>query len=101
MAGISSSYSGIKPVILEKNDRIGKKILATGNGKCNLTNKNIDISHYHGKNPGFALNFLNHFGPEYTLEMFEKMGLEFITDDEGRVFPESLQAGKCFGLPKA
>ena len=40
--------------LLEAMPRVGKKLAATGNGRCNITNKNIDISRYHGKRPDFA-----------------------------------------------
>ena len=45
-----------KVVILEKNQRTGKKLLTTGNGRCNLTNMDISLNHFHTQNPGFVRN---------------------------------------------
>lgn len=48
MAAIAASYQGAEVTILEKNPRVGRKILATGNGRCNLTNVNLGTVNYHG-----------------------------------------------------
>ena len=48
MAAITATREGANVTILERNDRVGKKILSTGNGKCNYTNRDQDISNYHG-----------------------------------------------------
>ena len=53
MAAISAARSGAQVIIYERMDRVGKKILATGNGRCNLTNRYAQIPNYHGKNPRF------------------------------------------------
>ena len=47
MAAIQAAMSGAQVTIYEKTDRVGKKILATGNGKCNLSNQNMDLSNYY------------------------------------------------------
>ena len=49
MAAVTAARKGTKVTILERNDRIGKKILQTGNGKCNLGNKNLTVECYHGE----------------------------------------------------
>lgn len=84
-----------KVFILEKKERIGKKILATGNGRCNLTNRRIDGSLtetcYHGENVRFATEVLEQFGYEDTLRFFESVGL--VTKMRGDyVYPRSDQA---------
>jgi predicted Rossmann fold flavoprotein len=97
MAGIMAERRGKHVLIVEKSDKIGRKILVTGNGRCNLTNKNVveDYKrpvHYFGENPKFVLSVLNQFGLEDTLEFFEKLGIGFKEEDNGRLFPVSNQA---------
>ena len=61
--------------LLERQSRVGKKLLATGNGRCNLTNRNIRLSHYHGEQPEFARFALESFYVGRTLAFFERLGL--------------------------
>ena len=72
--------------ILEKADKIGKKILATGNGRCNLTNIHKDYSRY---NDVRVKDYIERFSEIDTIEYFEKMGLVTYSDVEGRVYPRS------------
>ena len=72
--------------LIESNDRVGKKLLATGNGKCNLSNLDMDVTHYN--NPDFAENIISHFGVKDTLAAFEKLGLVTKVIDT-RVYPYS------------
>jgi len=62
MAAISAQRSGAAVTLLERNSRVGKKILATGNGRCNFTNINTDAESYHGRNPQFVYSALSAFG---------------------------------------
>ena len=55
-------------LLLERQQRIGRKLLATGNGRCNLTNTGAGPARYHGENPDFARPALERFGPEATLD---------------------------------
>ena len=57
MAAIAAARNGACVTIYENNDRVGKKILATGNGRCNLTNIGADKKNYHGKNVDFITFF--------------------------------------------
>ena len=59
MASISASGSHRSVTLIEKNERVGKKLLTTGNGRCNLSNANISPSGYHGGPAGFAMKY-NH-----------------------------------------
>ncbi len=92
VAAISARRLGAQVTILEKNPRIGKKILATGNGRCNYTNINTDISFYSGHHPDFAVSALSQFTVEDTLNFFEKLGITPKIEEEGKVFPMSEQA---------
>lgn len=92
MAAISAGRRGADVTILERNPRIGKKILATGNGRCNFTNINADITCFHGSNPQFAAGALSKFGVKDTIDFFEKIGVAPKVEDFGKVFPMSDQA---------
>ncbi len=61
LAAISARSCGAEVTILERNNRIGKKILATGNGRCNYTNINLSINNYHGNNPKFPYSCISKF----------------------------------------
>jgi len=79
--------------ILERQSRVGRKLAATGNGRCNLTNRNACLSHYHGESPEFVSHALNSFSVEDTLRWFRGIGLFTTTEPSGRVYPFSDQAG--------
>ena len=78
-------------VILEKNNRIGKKLLLTGNGRCNLTNLSCSDSHFHGEQPSFSSPALRLFSPETVISFFSSLGVESIALED-KVFPRSLHA---------
>lgn len=77
----------IKVAIIEKLPRIGKKLLATGNGKCNITN--LYASEHDYTNKDFASFALSKYTPEKIMEFFESLGLLCYSDSCGRVYPES------------
>ena len=75
--------------LAERQARVARKLLATGNGRCNLTNRDMDLSHYHGTAPQFCLPALEAFGVEQTLAWFRSMGLRTVTEPGGRFYPAS------------
>lgn len=77
--------------VFEANDRVGKKLLVTGNGRCNMTNVNISPKFYLRSND-YAAFALEKYSPKKTLEFFSRLGLLTRTDDHGRVYPMSNQA---------
>ena len=79
-------------ILLERQARVGKKLLATGNGRCNLTNLNATAYRYHGNAPAFSLPVLERYPVSDTLTWFEGMGLYTVAEDSGRVYPYSDQA---------
>ncbi|MBU1145851.1 MAG: NAD(P)/FAD-dependent oxidoreductase [Firmicutes bacterium] len=90
VAAIIAKRAKASVTILERNPRIGKKILATGNGRCNFTNifaTNQDYNH-----PEFALKALETFGPHETIHFFEELGITPKTEELGKTFPLSEQA---------
>jgi predicted Rossmann fold flavoprotein len=92
MAAISARRLGAEVTILEKNPRVGKKILATGNGRCNFTNMNAGPTCYHGNNPQFVVPALEKFSVKETLKFFEDLGIAPKVEERGKVFPMSDQA---------
>ncbi|MGE5653239.1 MAG: NAD(P)/FAD-dependent oxidoreductase [Bacillota bacterium] len=96
-AAIAACRAGAAVTILEKSQRVGRKILATGNGRCNLTNIDLDISHFHGSNPRFAHGALHRFDYDATLEFFHGLGILARVED-GRVYPLSNQASSVLDV---
>ena len=93
-------------LLLERQQRIGRKLLATGNGRCNLTNTGAAPGNYHGEHPDFARYALERFGAQDALDFFHGLGL--LTQEEygGRVYPLSNSANSVldvlrFALDKA
>ena len=91
MAAIGAARCGAKVTLLEKNRQVGKKILVTGNGRCNLTNRDQSLSHYRSAEPSFVEQVLSRVGMEDTLELLKKMGI-FTKDRNGYLYPYSDQA---------
>jgi predicted Rossmann fold flavoprotein len=75
--------------ILERQNRLGKKLLMTGNGKCNLTNMNITVEDY---NTDFVYEAIKQFSPQNCIDLFCDLGLMTRIDEEGRVYPYSEKA---------
>lgn len=98
MAAISARRLGAEVTIFERNPRIGKKILATGNGRCNFTNININMSCYYGNDPQFAESALSNFGVKKTIDFFEQLGIAHKVEDLGKVFPMSDQASSVLDV---
>lgn len=92
MAAITAKKSEKEVVILERKDRILKKVLITGNGRCNITNVNANISNYFGKNISSVENILNRFTPQDTMDFFNGLGIVCNEENRGKVYPLSGQA---------
>lgn len=80
-----------KIIIAEKNKRVGKKLAVTGNGRCNISNSDLDACHYHGDRD-FAAKALKNFSFDDTVEFFDSLGVIIKTEDDGRAYPYCLQA---------
>ncbi|QHQ62432.1 aminoacetone oxidase family FAD-binding enzyme [Anaerocolumna sedimenticola] len=91
VAAIYAARNKNKVTILEHKDKIGKKILATGNGKCNYTNLNQKAEHYRGNDNSFAMKVLSGFGAEQTIDLFKELGI-YPKEKNGYVYPNSEQA---------
>jgi len=92
VAAIVAARAGVEVKIFEKNSKVGKKILATGNGRCNLSNQTIRTSNYHGLNPGFVNIAIDRFNPKTCKKFFSEIGVELAEGQNGRLYPLSLQS---------
>lgn len=84
MCAYELAKGGAQVTVLERNDRVGKKLLCTGNGKCNLTNMDASAKAY---NSAFVENALSKYTPQEIVSRFKAMGLLVRIDAEGRVYP--------------
>jgi predicted Rossmann fold flavoprotein len=83
---------GAQVLLFERQARLGRKLQATGNGRCNLTNLHAMEGGYHGSEPQFSKAALSAFDVEKTLGWFRALGLFTVAEDSGRVYPYSDQA---------
>lgn len=91
-AGIVAARRNARTLILERKELPGRKILVTGNGRCNLTNSAADeVDRYRGAEPRFARNALSAFNVASALAFFEELGIALVERD-GRWFPRSMAA---------
>jgi len=98
VTAIVSARRGKKVLILEKNSKVGKKLLATGNGRCNITNQRPTHNRFYSQNPKFVTQLLNGYSYQSIKQFFKSIGLELIESKEGKVFPMSLQASSVVNL---
>ncbi len=91
MASIFSARNGNSTLVLDHNEKLGKKLYITGKGKCNLTNNSSIEMHLNNTitNSKFMFSALNQFSPQDTMEFFEENGLKLRTERGNRVFPDS------------
>lgn len=93
-AAISAAENGKRVVLLEKNEKLGKKIYITGKGRCNLTNDVLAKDFFSSvvTNPKFLFSCINSFSPQDTIDFFQNRGLQLKTERGNRVFPQSDKA---------
>ena len=82
----------VQVILMERQARVGRKLGATGNGRCNLTNLHAVEGGYHGDDASFAKDAISAFHPGKTLEWFSSLGLFTVAENSGRVYPYSDQA---------
>lgn len=88
-------------VIIEKEARVAKKLLATGNGRCNFTNTEKNAERYHGKYPSFQEVANRRFDPCDNIDFFRSLGVMAKVEENGKVYPLSLQAAAVVDLLRA
>lgn len=91
--------------LFERNERVGKKLLATGNGRCNYTNVSLKKENFHSENENFPMKIIDRFGYEDTIEFLKTLGIYPTVEKNGKVFPLSLQGSSVldflrFGMEK-
>ncbi len=91
-AAITAAKMGAAVTIYERGPRVGKKLLATGNGRCNISNRFCTIDRYHGGDTGFVLSAMEKFDLQSTEKFFGDMGLMLTELDDGKLYPRPLQA---------
>ncbi len=97
-AAILLGRKGVKVTLLEQNDRIGKKILVSGNGKCNITNRHITDARFHSQNKNFVQKVLKGYDFTSVEAFFHSIGLVLTEGKEGKMFPFSMQASSVVAL---
>ena len=91
VAAISAARNGANVTLIEQKDRLGKKILSTGNGKCNLTNEYMKLDCFRGDDTSIVSKVLDKFGFQETCHFFESLGV-ILKNRQGYVYPISDQA---------
>ena len=95
VAAINAKNENNNVILIEKNDRVGKKLLATGNGRCNYTNLNLSEKNY--SSPSFVKKTLEEFSNQDLIDYFSLLGLES-TRDGNRVYPITLKANSVLNI---
>ena len=98
VCAIESARKAHQVTVFEKNSKVGRKILATGNGRCNISNENITLSRYHGEAPHAAKEALRRFDTSAGKAYFRALGLEMREGEEGRLYPMSHQASSVVDM---
>ncbi len=101
-AAIFAREAGADVTLIERNDRLGKKLLITGKGRCNVTNNSDVNTHIENTptNPRFMYTALNNFSAQDVMAFFEELGVPLKTERGERVFPVSDKAGDICGALK-
>lgn len=88
----AAAHHDVQVLLFERQARVGRKLQATGNGRCNLSNRNTSVQRYHGEHPEFSGYALRCYDVANTLAWFSAMGLYTVTEESGKVYPYSDQA---------
>ena len=97
LAALTAAENGHRVLLLERQSRVGRKLLATGNGRCNLSNYHVSPAHYHG-GAGFCDFALSQFDVGETLQYFSSLGLLTVSEASGRIYPMSNMAGSVLDV---
>lgn len=98
LASIEAKKHFNKVAIIEKEQRLGRKILATGNGKCNMTNTNAQMKNYRGSFSFAIKELFREYSPEFIINYFKSLGLYSFADSCGRVYPKCKQASAVLDI---
>ena len=88
---LAQKIGGKKVGLIEKNDRVGKKLLSTGNGQCNFANATLSSDNFYGENPTFVNNIIDKYGVKELIEFYSNLGVMPLLDGD-KYYPYSKQA---------
>lgn len=101
VAAINLASKGFSVILIEHQNRGGKKILASGNGHCNIGNLNVSAKEYKIRNKELIKELLSNCDSQKIIEFFNTLGLEIIAKADGKLFPKSMQASSVLELLEA
>lgn len=88
----AKSSERVEVKLFEKNSKVGKKLLATGNGKCNISNRELKLENFHSENMEFLKRVIAKFSTKDLVNLFRDLGVELVEKAKGRLYPMSEQA---------
>lgn len=91
-AALAAARAGAEVLLLEQNERIGKKLLLTGNGKCNYTNLELDVARYDTDSPDFVRELIKRYPPKTIIRFLEELGVPPLSRHGGWIYPHAEQA---------
>lgn len=97
VAAITAAANGSQVTLIEKKDRVGKKILVTGNGKCNFTNHSMNSADFNSQLSSVFVDYVSQFNKNDVISLFQNMGM-LIKDKNGYLYPRSEQASTVLDL---
>ena len=101
VAAINLAQKGKRVCLIEQQSRGGKKILASGNGHCNISNLNISAKNYISKNNELVKELVNKCSPQDIINFFTTLGLDIVAKSDGKMYPKSNQAASVLALLEA
>ncbi len=101
VASILLARANFNVLLIERQSRGGKKILASGNGRCNITNRNISKINFHANNKSLIDSLIKEYSLNDIIDFFNTIGLDIIFNQDGRAFPKSLSASSVLELLEA
>lgn len=92
VAAIEAARAGLHVKVFEKNAKCGRKLLTTGNGRCNITNLALGLEHFHSNAVDVVARVLAGFDTKACMAYFKALGVEIVASEGGKCFPMSFQA---------
>lgn len=100
-AALAAARAGAEVSLLEQNERIGKKLLLTGNGKCNYTNLELDAARYDTDDPDFLRELIKRYPPKTVIRFLEELGVPPLSRHGGWIYPHAEQAAAVLNALRA
>ena len=100
-AALAAARAGAEVLLLEQNERIGKKLLLTGNGKCNYTNLELDVARYDTDAPDFVRELIKRYPPKTIIRFLEELGVPPLSRHGGWIYPHAEQAAAVLNALRA